>query len=57
MKMMKPLVLAAALLAAFTTVASAHPRTPVIDRRKARQHERIRDGARCEQLTRGEASG
>lgn len=55
MKILKTLVLTAAVVAAFTTTASAQPRTPGIDRREARQHERIREGARCGQLTRGEA--
>ncbi len=54
MKILKTLVVTAALLAAFTTIASAHPRTPGIDRREARQHSRIRDGVRCDQLTRAE---
>lgn len=54
MRFMKPIVLAAALLTAFTTIASAHPHTPGVDRRQARQQVRIRHGARCDVLTRAE---
>lgn len=54
MKILKTLILAAAVAAAFTTGASADPRTPGIDRRETRQHSRIREGVRHGQLTRAE---
>lgn len=47
------LVMAAAMLTA--TIASAHPNTPRVDRREARQSMRIRQGVRSGELTRGEA--
>jgi hypothetical protein len=47
------LTMAAAMLTA--TIASAHPATPRVDRREARQHVRIRQGVRSGELTRGEA--
>lgn len=47
------LALAAAMLTA--TIASAHPVTPRVDRREARQGARIHQGVRHGQLTRAEA--
>lgn len=46
------LVMAAAMLTA--TIASAHPVTPRVDRREARQGARIHQGVRSGELTRGE---
>ncbi len=50
-------ILAAALMAATLTagVAAADTRTPRIDRREARQYQRIRQGERHGDLTRGES--
>lgn len=47
------LAMAAAMLSA--TIASAHPVTPRIDHREARQGARIHQGVRSGELTRGEA--
>lgn len=47
------MALAATMLTA--AIASAHPVTPRVDRREARQHARIHQGVRSGQLTRGEA--
>ena len=54
MKRLATTLLAAALLATLAGVASARPYAPRLDRREARQHLRVRDGARCNRLTPGE---
>lgn len=51
------MLFAVAALAMFTTaVASAHPATPRVDRREARQEMRIHEGMRNGQLTPREAA-
>ncbi len=54
MKTLRVLLLVAAFATVTATVASAHGATPRVDRREARQSERIRDGVRSGELTRGE---
>lgn len=54
MKTFRALMLTLAIAMFASTVASAHPVTPRIDRREARQHQRIRQGVRSGELTRGE---
>ena len=57
MKSLKQLVLAvafAAMSVAAVSAAHANPATPRIDRREAKQHQRIVQGVRQGQLTRGE---
>jgi hypothetical protein len=55
MKSVMKSILVVALMAACASVASAHPSTPRVDRREARQQLRIRDGVRSGELTRAEA--
>ncbi len=55
MKSFKVLVLVAALMTVSAVAALAHPVTPRIDRREAKQHHRIVQGVRSGELTRGEA--
>jgi Ni/Co efflux regulator RcnB len=55
MKMLRVLLAMAAVAALTTSVASADPNTPRVDRREWRQHERIQQGVRSGELTRGEA--
>jgi hypothetical protein len=54
MKKLQVLMLAMAIAMFATTVASAYPNTPRVDRREARQNVRIRQGVRSGELTRGE---
>lgn len=54
MKTVRVLLLVAAFAALATTVAAAGTYTPRVDRREARQSERIREGVRSGELTRGE---
>ncbi|MFN8588485.1 MAG: hypothetical protein U0704_11885 [Candidatus Eisenbacteria bacterium] len=54
MKTVRVLLLVAAFAALATTVATAGTYTPRVDRREARQAERIREGVRSGELTRGE---
>ena len=54
MKSIRVLLLVAAFAALTATIAAANPVTPHVDRREARQAERIRDGVRSGELTRGE---
>ena len=51
---LKVLTLAMAAVMLTATIASAHPVTPRIDRREARQGARIHQGVRSGELTRGE---
>jgi len=55
MKRSMMILLAAALLAVTAGAAFAHPASPGIDHRQARQHSRIADGHRRGDLTRAEA--
>lgn len=55
MKSLRTLVLIAAFAALSSVAASADPATPRVDRREARQHQRITQGVRSGELTRGEA--
>ncbi len=55
MKPFQILLFSAVLAVASVSLAAAHPVTPRVDRREARQHLRIREGVRSGQLTRGEA--
>jgi hypothetical protein len=55
MKTLHVIVLAMAAAMLTATIASAHPVTPRVDRREARQGARIHQGVRSGQLTRGEA--
>lgn len=51
------MLLAVAALAMFTSaIAGAHPSTPRVDRREARQHARIQQGVRNGELTPREAA-
>lgn len=54
MKSLRVVLLALAVAMLTATVASAHPVTPRVDRREARQGARIHHGVRTGQLTRGE---
>ena len=54
MKTLQVLTLAMAAVMLTATIASAHPVTPRIDRREARQADRIHQGFRSGELTRGE---
>ena len=54
MKPMRLVMIALALSALAASVAGAQTATPRIDRREARQHQRIRQGRRSGELTRGE---
>lgn len=54
MKRNRIALLASVILALAASVAGAHPTTPRIDRREARQHARIQQGWRAGQLTRAE---
>jgi hypothetical protein len=54
MKALHLLILATVFTAVTTSLASAHPRTPRVDRRQATQHMRIHDGVRRGELTSGE---
>jgi hypothetical protein len=54
MKTLRVLMLTVAVAMLATTVASANPITPRVDRREARQHARIQQGVRSGELTRGE---
>lgn len=54
MKSIRVLLLVAAFAALATTVAAAGTYTPRVDRREARQGERIREGVRSGELTRRE---
>ena len=54
MKTLRVLLLVAAFATVTATIASAHGATPRVDRREARQSERIREGVRSGELTRGE---
>ena len=54
MKSIRVLLLVAAFAALTVTVAAANPVTPRVDRREARQGERIRDGVRSGELMRHE---
>lgn len=54
MKTLRVLLLVAAFATLTASLASAGTVTPRIDRREARQSERIRDGVRSGELTRGE---
>ena len=51
MKRTLMIALLAAVLTSFAGFASAHPATPRIDRREARQHVRIQQGVRSGELT------
>lgn len=55
MKRTVMMLLLASLMAGSAAIASANPATPRIDRREWRQHERIHQGVRSGELTRGEA--
>lgn len=55
MKTLQILTLAIAATLLTATIASANTATPRIDRREARQGERIRQGVRSGELNRGEA--
>ena len=54
MKALHLLILATVFTAVTTSLASAHPSTPRVDRRQATQHTRIHDGVRRGELTSGE---
>ena len=56
MKRTLMIALLAAVMTSFAAMAFAHPATPRIDRREARQHARIHQGLRSGELTRGEAA-
>lgn len=56
MKAFRVLLLAAMLATVSVAMAAAHPVTPRVDRREARQHMRIREGVRSGQLTPREAA-
>jgi len=56
MKRTVMIALLAAVMTGFAAMADAHPATPRIDRREARQHARIHQGVRSGELTRGEAA-
>ena len=56
MKVLRVLFAVAALAALTALTAEAQTLTPRIDRREVWQHERIRQGVRSGELTRGEAS-
>lgn len=55
MKTLRALMLTMAATMLTATIASAHPATPRVDRREARQHARIHQGVRSGELTRAEA--
>ena len=55
MKLTIRLLLSVAALVLAASVASAHPATPRVDRREARQHARIAQGVQSGELTRAEA--
>jgi hypothetical protein len=55
MKRTMTMFLFACLMVGFAGMASANTGTPRIDRREVRQHERIHQGVRSGELTRGEA--
>ncbi len=55
MKPIRILILTAILALITASFAAAHPVTPRVDRREARQHMRIHQGVKSGQLTRGEA--
>jgi len=54
MKRTLTIALFAAVMTSFAAMAFAHPATPRVDRREARQHARIHQGLRSGELTRGE---
>lgn len=54
MKAFQLILLTVAATTLTATLASAHPVTPRVDRREARQHARIEQGVRSGELTRGE---
>lgn len=56
MKTFRMLFAAALLCAATSAIAAAHPATPRVDRREARQHARIEQGVRSGELTPREAA-
>ena len=56
MKPFQILLFSAVLAVASVSLAAAHPVTPRVDRREARQHMRIRQGVRSGELTPREAA-
>jgi hypothetical protein len=56
MKLTTTITLTLAMLVAFAAIAVAHPVTPRVDRREARQELRIRHGWRSGELTRRETA-
>jgi len=56
MKRTLTIALLAAVMTSFAALAYAHPATPRVDRREARQHLRIQQGVRGGSLTPGEAA-
>jgi hypothetical protein len=56
MKMLRVMFAAALLCTATAALAVAHPATPRVDRREARQHARIQQGVRSGELTPREAA-
>jgi hypothetical protein len=56
MKRTMMVILLASLMTGFAGLALAHPATPRVDRREARQHARVYQGMRSGALTRGEAA-
>lgn len=54
MKRLRIALLTLVVLGLAASVAGAHPTTPRIDRREARQHARVQQGWRSGQLTRAE---
>ena len=56
MKAFRILVFSGLLAVVSASLVAAHPVTPRVDRREARQHARIRDGVRSGELTPREAA-
>ena len=56
MKILRVLFAVATIAALSAITAQAQTLTPRVDRRELRQHERIQQGVRSGELTRGEAS-
>lgn len=56
MRVLRVLFAVAAVAALSVAVADAHPVTPRVDRREARQHARIQQGVRSGELTPEEAA-
>jgi len=55
MKRISTVLLAASIFALFASIASAQTQTPGVDARQAEQHQRIAQGVKSGELTKGEA--